>query len=84
MEFISKKKRDFRKGLKNLKIKDKENAKKEILQALGLSSNVSFWRYKKGISKNGKEKYLEEEKWQIIEKIFAKYGVKPKDVWNEK
>ena len=59
----------FRRGYDQLQRKDIVAAKKELMEALGLSSNIGFYN-----RLNGKviPKVTEAE---IIEGIFAKYGV---------
>ena len=59
----------FRRGYDQLQRKDVVAAKKELMEALGLSSNIGFYN-----RLNGKviPKVTEAE---IIEGIFAKYGV---------
>ena len=59
----------FRRGSDQLQRKDVVAAKKELMEALGLSSNIGFYN-----RLNGKviPKVTEAE---IIEGIFAKYGV---------
>lgn len=59
----------FRRGYDQLQRKDIVAAKRELMEALGLSSNIGFYN-----RLNGKviPKVTEAE---VIEGIFAKYGV---------
>lgn len=68
--------RAFRKGLRELKVKDEPEVRKEIYRILGVKSKQSFQRYSGGKARN-----LDVVKARQIEDLFAAYGVI--DCWGE-
>lgn len=68
--------RAFRKGLRELKVKDAPEVRAQIYRILGVKSKQSFQRYS-----GGKAVSLDVVKASQIETLFAAYGVT--DCWGE-
>lgn len=68
--------RAFRKGLRELKVKDEAKVRAGIYRILGVNNKQSFQRYSAGKAKN-----LDVLKAKQIEALFAAYGVT--DCWGE-
>lgn len=67
----------FNKGMGNLRVADKERAQAELMSATGLASLSNFYGYRDGRTPV--------RAWQrdVIEAVFAKYGVKgPENIWD--
>ena len=62
--------RAFRKGLQEVKVKDLPKVRKELMEALGVTSGASLSRYARGLNAT-----LDIEKAKKIEAIFAEYGI---------
>ncbi|MBQ3812859.1 MAG: hypothetical protein II841_04765 [Bacteroidales bacterium] len=62
--------KSFRKGLRELRVKDVAPVKAQLLEILGVTSKQSFIRYA-----DGKVANLDVEKARKIETLFALYGV---------
>ena len=60
----------FLKGLRELRVKDVEAARAEIMAALGVNTAQSLRNYARGLKKS-----LDVEKAANIAAIFARYGV---------
>lgn len=67
-------KRAFRKGLREIRIKDKAAVYQGIMAILGVSTTASLYNYASGKTRS---LYSHEEK--EIERLFAEYGVA--DCW---
>jgi len=65
----------FIKGWNELKGKDRAAVKKEIMAAFGMTTNAAFCARRRGAVEPRVSEVA------AIEEIFAKYGVKAKDVW---
>lgn len=63
----------FLKGLRELRVKDVDAARADIMAALEINNPVSFRNYSKGLTT------LDVAKAARIQEIFAKYGVR--DPW---
>lgn len=68
--------RAFRKGLRELKVKDVQEVREGIYRILGVTTKQSFQRYS-----GGRAVRLDVLKAQQIEDLFAAYGVA--DCWGE-
>ena len=66
--------KSFRKGLRELRVKDVPAVKAGLLGILGVTSKQSFIRYA-----DGKVANLDVEKAKRIETLFSQYGVT--DCW---
>lgn len=64
----------FRKGLREIKVKDAGEVRDGILRILGVTTKQSFSNYA-----NGKTVNLDVDKARQIEALFASYGVT--DCW---
>ena len=64
----------FRKGLREIKVKDAGEVRDGILRILGVTTKQSFSNYA-----NGKTVNLDVDKARQIETLFASYGVT--DCW---
>lgn len=64
----------FRKGLREIKVKDAGEVRDGILRILGVTTKQSFLNYA-----NGKTVNLDVDKARQIEALFASYGVT--DCW---
>ena len=60
----------FRKGLREIKVKDESEVRTAILGILGVTTKQSFANYA-----NGKTVNLDVDKARRIEALFASYGV---------
>ena len=67
--------RSFRRGLRELKVKDVEAVKAAVAAELGVTTRQSFAGYRDG------KRLLDVCKAKAIEKIFARYGVT--DPWGD-
>lgn len=67
--------RSFRRGLRELRVKDVEAVKAAVAAELGVTTRQSFAGYRDG------KRLLDVCKATAIEKIFARYGVS--DPWGE-
>ena len=63
-------KRAFAKGMRELRVKDVEQARTAIISILGVTTMQSFRNYA-----NGRVETLDVEKAKQIEALFASYGV---------
>lgn len=61
--------RAFEKGLREIRVKDVENVRAAIMEALGVKNHVSFRNYARGRNN------LDVAKAAAIADIFARYGV---------
>lgn len=68
--------RAFRKGLRELKVKDQKEVRAGIYRILGVTTKQSFQNYS-----GGRVKTLDVVKARQIEDLFAAYGVT--DCWGE-
>lgn len=68
--------RAFRRGLSNLKVKDVDAVRAEIMEVLGVTTRQSFLRYA-----NGDAVRLDIDAARRIEEIFARRGVR--DCWGD-
>ena len=68
--------RAFRKGLRELKVKDEPEVREAIYRILNVKTRQSFQRYSAGLAKR-----LDVLKAKQIEDLFAAYGVT--DCWGE-
>ena len=68
--------RAFDKGLRELRVKDVNAARAEIMAALGVNTAQSLRNYARGLKKT-----LDVEKAAAIAAIFARYGVA--DPWGK-
>lgn len=68
--------RAFRKGLRELKVKDAPAARAQILSILGVTTKQSFAYYA-----NGRAQTLDVEKARRIEEVFRRYGIS--DPWGK-
>lgn len=64
----------FRKGLREIKVKDAPDVREAIFKILGVTTKQSFSNYA-----NGKTVNLDVDKARQIEALFASYGVT--DCW---
>ena len=65
----------FNRGYEQLSVKDEQQARVELLDALGVSSRVSLASYRNGVIEPKASRAA------AIEAIFAKYGIT--DVWGK-
>jgi hypothetical protein len=75
MEQVKNYKDGFNKGYMQLKLKDKNEAKQEIWDALGINNRNSFYQYLYGKIE------CRASQAESVERIFSKYGIK--DIWGE-
>lgn len=75
MEIENKYKNGFNKGYMQLRQCDVKKAKAEIMEAIGISNEVSFRYYRYGD--------IEPKAWQAdrLAEVFSKYGIS--DIWGE-
>lgn len=64
----------FRKGLREIKVKDATEVQAAIIRILGVNNRQSYYNYA-----NGKTVNLDVDKARQIEALFASYGVT--DCW---
>lgn len=74
-ETVSINKNAFSRGMQNLKVCDYMECRQRIMNALHITTRSGFL-----FRQNGKVIPNVVEKIEI-EKIFASYGIKPKDIW---
>lgn len=73
---MARKEFSFEKGWSQLKIGEAPKVKAEIMDALHIKGNCSFYR-----RKNGEVEHKLDER-RTIERVFARHGIK--EVWNAK
>lgn len=65
----------FRKGMRQMRMGDWPEAKKQLMAALGINNRTSFVSYADG--KTG----MTVDKYNAVAEVFASYGIK--DCWGE-
>lgn len=60
----------FRKGLRELKVKDYPDAKAKIMEAIGINNRTSFSSYADGKTQ------MKVDQYKAVEAVFASYGIR--------